>query len=86
VWRFLRDCQIPGHDATLATFNRVYNQGKKNHFILLGTGEVKKFDLMYGLHGKDGSKHFAKLISQLDAGSDFEEEDESNEKNELDLA
>ena len=25
VWRFLRDCQIPGHDATLATFNRVYN-------------------------------------------------------------
>lgn len=41
---------------------------------------------MYGLHGKDGNKHFAKLISQQDAGSDFEEEDESQNKNEPDIA
>lgn len=32
VWRFLRDCQIIGPDATIAQFDRVYFQGKKNHF------------------------------------------------------
>jgi hypothetical protein len=25
IWRFLRDCQVPGHDATLANFDRIYN-------------------------------------------------------------
>ena len=41
---------------------------------------------MYGLHGKDGTQHFKKLISKPDAGSDFEEEDEKLNKNEPDIA
>jgi len=34
VWRFMRDCQIIGPDCTIAQFDRVYCQGKKNHFAL----------------------------------------------------
>lgn len=34
VWRFMRDCQIIGPDCTLAQFDRVFNQGRKNHFAL----------------------------------------------------
>jgi len=34
VWRFLRDCQIIGSDCTIAEFDRIYNQGRKNHFTL----------------------------------------------------
>lgn len=78
LWRFLRDCQFTNHDATLVTFNRVYNQGLRNHFTLLGTHEVAKFDVMYGLHGDDGSKNVERLLSAARPGqgasSDFEEE------------
>ena len=48
VWRFLRDCQVIDQDATLAQFDRVYMQGQKNHYTLLGTSEMHKFDFMYG--------------------------------------
>lgn len=41
---------------------------------------------MYGLHSKDGNKHFEKLISQQDANSDFEEENEVDNKDEPNLA
>ena len=34
VWRFLRDCQITGPDCTLAAFDRLYSQGRKNHYSL----------------------------------------------------
>lgn len=34
VWRFLRDTQVIGSDCTIADFDRVYNQGRKNHFSL----------------------------------------------------
>ena len=34
VWRFLRDTQVIGSDCTIAEFDRVYNQGRKNHFSL----------------------------------------------------
>jgi len=85
IWRFLRDCQVPGHDATLANFDRIYNQGKKNHFTLLGTKEVAKFNLMYGLHGKDGSDHFAKFLSKQGENSDFEEEEDEGQEEEADI-
>ncbi len=52
----------------------------------MGTSDVRKFDLMYGLHSKDGNKHFEKLISQYDANSDFEEENEVDNKDEPNLA
>ena len=71
---------MPSHDATLANFDRIYNQGKKNHFTLLGTKEVAKFNLMYGLHGKDGSEHFAAFLSKQGNNSDFEEEDEGQDE------
>lgn len=51
VWRFLRDCQIAGSEASLAQFDRVYIQGKKNHFTLLGSGEASKFDFLYDVNG-----------------------------------
>ena len=43
VWRFLRDCQVIGPDATLAQFDRVYFQGRKNHYTLLGAKDKHKF-------------------------------------------
>ena len=35
VWRFFRDCQIIGPDCTIAQFDRLYTQGRKNHFSLV---------------------------------------------------
>lgn len=54
VWRFLRDCQVIDQDATIAQFNRIYMQGSKNHYTLLGTDEVSKFNFLYG-HKKSGA-------------------------------
>lgn len=53
IWRFLRDCQIVGPDATLASFDRVYFQGKKNHFTLLGQKDKNKFNYMQPSKGDD---------------------------------
>lgn len=74
VWRFFRDCQIISADATLAQFDRVYMQGRKNHFTLLGTHEVNKFDYIYG-----GKKDLDEIKgrSMADDKSDFSEEEES---------
>lgn len=82
VWRFLRDCQVPSFDATVAQFNRIYNQGKKNHFTLLGSDEVGKFNMLYGLNGtgNDQSDHAKKILEQMDDEDDwFDEEDEGAE-------
>lgn len=49
VWRFLRDCQVVGPDATLAQFDRVYFQGKKNHYALLGQKDKGKFGVQADL-------------------------------------
>ena len=54
VWRFLRDTHVVGADCSMAQFDRVYNQGRKNHFTLLGASEVNKFDFIYG--SKDQKK------------------------------
>jgi hypothetical protein len=48
VWRFLRDTHIIGANSTVAQFNRVYNNGPKCHFTLLGSKDQVKFDKMYG--------------------------------------
>ena len=53
VWRFLRDCQIIGPDATIASFDRVYFQGKKNHFTLLGQKDKHKFNYLQPAKGED---------------------------------
>ena len=77
VWRFLRDCQIAGSDATLAQFDRIYIQGKKNHYTLLGTGEVNKFDFLYQQGGLNGLN--AAVRKENEDSSDFEEEDENSD-------
>lgn len=84
VWRFLRDCQFVNHDSTLATFDRVFNHGKKNHFTLLGTSEVAKFNLMYGLHGDDGPMSWKALLENDAKEDDFTEEPEIESKDEGD--
>ena len=48
VWRFLRDTNMISANSTIAQFNRVYNDGAKNHFTLLGSKDQSKFDKMYG--------------------------------------
>jgi len=45
VWRFLRDCQVIGPEATIAQFDRIYYQGRKNHFSLLGQQDKHKFSM-----------------------------------------
>jgi hypothetical protein len=36
VWRFLRDTHLITPTSTIAQFDRVYNKGIKNQFVLLG--------------------------------------------------
>jgi len=43
VWRFFRDTKLIGPNASLAAINRIFNQGKKNHFIILGEKDKAKF-------------------------------------------
>jgi len=74
VWRFLRDSQVMCAEATLAQFDRIYQQGKKNTFTLLGTGEASKFDYLYK---NDGTKGAEKKVGASADDSDFSEEDES---------
>jgi len=47
IWRFLRDCQVIGPEATIAQFDRIYFQGRKNHFTLLGNKDKQKFNILH---------------------------------------
>lgn len=79
VWRFLRDCQVIDQDATLAQFDRIYMQGAKNHYTLLGTSEMHKFDFMYGAKPTKTAAGGGVATSQLGGDSDFSEEEEDGE-------
>jgi len=37
VWRFLRDTHLISANSSIAQFNRVFSQGVKNHYLLLGS-------------------------------------------------
>ena len=76
VWRFLRDTKVIGPDCSLAQFDRVYNQGKKNHFTLLGQSEVNKFDFIYSSKGQN--KTVKGVKDHDDSSSSDEEEEEEN--------
>ena len=39
-WKLLRDCRILSSKITIATFNRVFLQGKKNVFELKSTEDI----------------------------------------------
>ena len=43
TWRFLRDCGLVSQSATLAQIDRTFNQGKKNHFTILGEKDKHRF-------------------------------------------
>lgn len=45
VWRFFRDAKIISSESTLAIIDRVFNQGSKNHFTILGEKDKHKFHL-----------------------------------------
>ena len=53
IWRILRDTHVIAADCTPAQFDRIYSQGKKNHFTLLGAQEVNKFDFIYASQDKN---------------------------------
>jgi len=45
---------------------------------LLGSNEMGKFNLLYGLNGSaSGSENFKNIMSSVDLGEDFFQEDES---------
>ena len=62
-----------GPDATLAQFDRIFRQGKKNNFTMLGSGEVSKFDYLYG-HGAEQNP--LDMAKKDGSESDFEYEEE----------
>ena len=43
IWRFFRDTQVVSSDSTLAIIDRIFNEGKKNHFTILGEKDKHKF-------------------------------------------
>ena len=80
VWRLLRDCHVVAADCSLAQFDRVYNQGRKNHFTLLGASEVNKFDFIYETKDKNGQVRGVKERNDDSSSSDEEEEEENLEE------
>ncbi|CAI2383119.1 unnamed protein product [Moneuplotes crassus] len=79
VWRFFRDTQITSSDSTLAIIDRVFNQGRKNHFTILGEKDKKKFHLAASKVGewrptteKTTEKHTANVEgSVIEENKDF---------------
>ena len=71
VWRFMRDTHLVGAGSTLAMFNRLYDKGTKNHFLLLGSHEKDKFDRLYLAEPKTEEEPEQKAAANL---SDDEEE------------
>jgi hypothetical protein len=54
-------------------------QGAKNHYTLLGTSEMHKFDFMYGAKPTKNTQGGGVTTSQLGGDSDFSEEEEDGE-------
>jgi len=80
VWRFLRDTHLVSANSTLAQFDRVYNEGVKNHFTLLGSKDQDKFDKMYGVSKPGtGAEGEGGASAQPKAGNISDEEDEEEE-------
>jgi hypothetical protein len=73
VWRFLRDTQVIGSDCTIAEFDRVYNQGRKNHFSLAPKAQDQDKKSASFIQSITGRK--VKLQQKVDS-SDEEEDDD----------
>jgi hypothetical protein len=68
-------------NSTLAQFDRVYNQGTKNHFTLLGSKDQEKFDMIYGGKKAAGAMNVVEdgATGKVANISDDEEEEEVNQ-------
>jgi len=70
-----------GANSTIAQFDRIYNNGNKNHFTLLGSKDQEKFDKIYGVNAPssgdqaDGKAEEAQPAKETNI-SDDEDEDE----------
>lgn len=76
----MRDCEVVSADCSLAQFDRVYNQGRKNHFTLLGASEVNKFDFIYGSKGNQTQIKGVKERNDDSSSSDEDEEEQDMEE------
>lgn len=74
VWRFMRDTHLVGAGSTLAMFDRLYDKGKKNHFLLLKSDEKDKFDRLYLAEKKAEGQQEQKAQANLS-----DDEDETQE-------
>ena len=64
----------------MAQFDRIYYQGKKNHFTLLGASEMSKFDYLYGVSSEKKNSAIKRTNNDDDSSSDEEEEEEENQE------
>lgn len=78
LWRFLRDTNMISSNATIAQFNRIFNQGSKNHFVLLDSQSNEKFDSIYLNTGRQEKK--AENENKSNNISDDEDEEETKEE------
>ena len=73
VWRFLRDTQVIGSDCTIAEFDRVYNQGRKNHFSLAPKAQDQDKKSASFIQSITGRK--VKLQQKVDSSDEEEDVD-----------
>ena len=86
VWRFLRDTHLISANSTIAQFNRVFSQGVKNHFLLLGSKDQTKFDKLYSQckdEGKQEQEQPEKKCKVRSSSSSSEEEEEESKNDEV---
>lgn len=71
-----------GPNCTIADFDRIYNKGVKNHYILLGSHDKEKFDRIYCSKKGDAQDKDA-ILAQQNVSDDEEEENvgQDNESN-----
>jgi hypothetical protein len=75
-WRFMRDTHLVTPNSTISHFNRLYNQGAKNHFVLLGIDDKLKFDSIFqsASQNQQTSKR-----DQLNKSADISEDEDESE-------
>ena len=95
IWRFLRDCQVIGSDATIAQIDRVYYNGRKNHFTLLSQKDKNKILMSSGKGDIDpvggegnakeaagGAGHEEQKLPNIDDSAIKKDDDESADEDE----
>ena len=73
-------------NSTIAQFNRVYNNGVKNHFTLLGSKDKLLFDKCYGIGAETGKlgENEKKEAAAKNISDDEDEDEEEGKTQEVD--